>query len=307
MIYFINPSERGILENAGDRVPIGLCSIAGYLRTHGIESRIYDMNHIFTSVLINDIVNKTPEYVGISLYTTPLFNKVKSLSKTIREFSPKSKIIIGGYHPTALPETVQNLADYVVTGEGEQATLDIITQNVENKFVKRNVNLSNLTLPARDLLNMNNYNMKINGKRTGTLITSRGCCFDCIFCGKMDRTIRYNPLSLVEQEINQLINEYNYKNLYFLDDIFTVNKFRLKKITDMLKDKNITYRATTRADCRSLSRRSTRVLRDIASCAPRDRIMPGPSPWVSFSTVSSSAPDKGTTRRPPSRRRPRKL
>ncbi len=46
MIYLVNPNEKRILENAGDRMPIGLLSIAASLEERGEEVKVYDLNHV---------------------------------------------------------------------------------------------------------------------------------------------------------------------------------------------------------------------------------------------------------------------
>ncbi|KKK63582.1 hypothetical protein LCGC14_2992850, partial [marine sediment metagenome] len=46
MIYLVNPSEHRILENAGDRIPIGLLSMATQFNKQGERTKIFDLNHM---------------------------------------------------------------------------------------------------------------------------------------------------------------------------------------------------------------------------------------------------------------------
>ena len=56
-LYLVNPSEKRILDNAGDRVPIGLLNIASTTEKYGLETKVYDLNHDKPSDLFNDVEN----------------------------------------------------------------------------------------------------------------------------------------------------------------------------------------------------------------------------------------------------------
>lgn len=87
-VYLVNPSERNMLENAGDRMPLGLASIAAVLQTdHRIRTRIYDLNHVSVDRLVEDLKICQPEIVGISVFT-PTYNQAQSLARLVRENSP---------------------------------------------------------------------------------------------------------------------------------------------------------------------------------------------------------------------------
>jgi len=112
-------------------------------------------------------------------------------------------------------------------------------------------NINELPLPARDLLDMKNYNLMQDGKRTATLITSRGCTGVCAYCSRksLGNKFRANTPRKVIQEIKRLM-EYGYESFYFLDDMFTYDNERAEEIADLIikEGLNITFRITTRAD-----------------------------------------------------------
>ncbi len=238
MIYLVNPSEHRILENYGDRIPIGLLSIATQFNKQGATTKVYDLNHISNSHFLNSFSRDKPEIVGISVYTSPIAREARGLAKVLKG---KTKLVAGGYHATAMPESLPEF-DLVIQGEGENA---LSVMRISNGVAKlKQPNLNDLPDLDYDLLNMNNYQMQQSGKRTGTLITSRGCPYHCAFCVKLSDRVRHEPVDKVIRQANKLVS-LGFDSLYFLDDVFTLNPLRMKEIT---KNINVPFRVTTRVD-----------------------------------------------------------
>lgn len=243
MIYLINPSEKGILDNAGDRMPIGLLSIGTKLESMGYDVKLYDLNHSKLNDLKNDISHDSNSIVGISVYTSPLKDEAIRVAKELRPYS--KRLIAGGYHATAMPETLKEHFDAVVRGEGENSFNFAISQNgVITTMPPKLDKIPNINY---GLLNMNKYGIEQSGKRTATMITSRGCPFHCIYCGKMERKVRFEPIIKIRKQMRDL-KEYGFKSIYFLDDVFTLNNDRMEEITKFAKKIKMPFRVTTRAD-----------------------------------------------------------
>ena len=66
-------------------------------------------------------------------------NLAKELAQKIKLLHPKTKIMIGGIHPSLLPEEFIEIADHIVIGEGENVILDIVVrenhQNIQIIYV----------------------------------------------------------------------------------------------------------------------------------------------------------------------------
>jgi radical SAM superfamily enzyme YgiQ (UPF0313 family) len=81
-----------------------------------------------------------------------------------------------------------------------------------------------------------------------TIITSRGCPFNCAFCANISQAPRYRSPKNVIEEIKYLIDNYNCKHYRFIDDHLTQNKKRLEELCYLLEPLNINFRCTVRSD-----------------------------------------------------------
>jgi len=248
-VFLVSPSEKGILEDAGDRPPLGIAYIGGYLRENGHDVRLYDMNHIHIDELVLDVKEEKPDVVGVSLYTSPLYYNGMNLGKVIKQVNPEVKLVAGGYHSTVMPESTFPIFNQVVLGEGEYAMEKIARGDESEIVVGSLVDLVSLPKPARDLLPMEKYNMMQKGKRTATALTSRGCPNACAFCGNLpyNKKVRFTPINKITSELEELV-DLGYEGIYFYDELFTANKERVKKLTDRIKGMGLSYRIATRAD-----------------------------------------------------------
>jgi B12-binding domain/radical SAM domain protein len=129
--------------------------------------------------------------LGISFFTTQLW-EISSLVKTLRhKFSNKIMIIAGGPHPTGDPlRTLQLGFDIVVIGEGEETVCDIL------RGLKNNINLSLIKGIAyldrnkryqftgkRQLIDLDSFPpFPIKNAQFGAIEITRGCPYVCYYC-----------------------------------------------------------------------------------------------------------------------------
>ena len=202
-----------------------------------METRVFDLNHDNEEQMIQQYQIDQPSAVGISIYTSSSFPEAVRLAK---QFSTRT--IAGGHHATAMPYETLKHFDSVVIGEGENAIIEAINRG--GVIIAEPPELSSLPDIDYSFVNLDNYGINQSGKRTGTLITSRGCPYDCVFCGKLSRTVRFEPEDKVKRQIDTL-QDAGFESLYFLDDVFTLKKDRMKRILEHTK---VPYRVTTRAN-----------------------------------------------------------
>jgi radical SAM superfamily enzyme YgiQ (UPF0313 family) len=142
-------------------------------------------------------------------------------------------VVLGGIHPTALPEEASLHADAVVIGEAE-GTMHHLTNDFKTGKLKkfyRSTNrpdLKNLTLPRKDLLSGNKYYGEWD-----MIQTTRGCPFDCNFCSVSEffgQTYRTRPIPDVIKEIKQLKQLNSRTVIFIVDDNITGRPGYAKKL-----------------------------------------------------------------------------
>ena len=157
--------------------------------------------------------SKKYDLVGITCFT--LFaNQVYEIADKFRKLGVP--VVLGGYHPTALPKEAKKHADAVVIGEAENSfpqLLNDLESGALKPFYDNGIAKPEDIPPLRrDLLN---YKSFIDGIRI-----TRGCPKKCLFCSItyfFNHTYRKRPIKNVINEIKGLSK----KHLYIHDANFT--------------------------------------------------------------------------------------
>jgi len=261
--------------------PLGMCYVASYLKKYLNFDSIAVVEK--EQNLLEQIKKHRPEIVGISSVSLE-FNRTIELADAIKN-ELDVPIILGGPHITLIPQTMPQSVDIAVIGEGEQTMLELMRvhkkhgsfpkENIKNisgisfwdsgkiKLTKRRKliePLDRIPFPARNLLRMEEHYLKsrktISSTKIGrgtSIITSRGCPFNCAFCatrGIWGRGIRYHSARYIVNEISEIIDRYDVDGIFIFDDFFAGNKKRLREIVNLIKKEkiDIDFRCSTRAD-----------------------------------------------------------
>jgi len=96
--------------------------------------------------------------------------------------------------------------------------------------------LDSLPFPAFNKVNLKKYNNFPKKKRPlSSMITSRGCPYNCIFCShSMGKKWRPRSAENVAKEIEWQISEFGIKEILIYDDNFSLNRKRAEKICDLI-------------------------------------------------------------------------
>lgn len=171
--------------------------------------------------LVEDIdYSNSYDLVGITVMTAQA-DRAYQIADRFREMGVK--VILGGIHPTVLPDEAKEHADSVVIGEVEGLWEQILTDFETNSYKDfyRDASppdLKELIIPKYDNINMKPYVKRIGNKLpTMPIFSSRGCLFDCKFCSVnkvYGNNFKTRPISHVLSEIDSV----NGKYFFFLDD-----------------------------------------------------------------------------------------
>ncbi len=141
------------------------------------------------------------DLVGITCMTATA-NRSYQLSDMFRQRG--SKVVLGGIHPTILPQEAIQHADAVVIGEAEGCWADVINdfrkKKLQRFYYVPEPDLSRYPFPRRDF-----HIDKALFNCVG-LVTTRGCPYACEFCSVTDfygRRIRHRPVPMVVEDIRQ--------------------------------------------------------------------------------------------------------
>ena len=257
-ILLINPPITG--KKPSLLIPsLGLGYLASALIRQGLETKIIDapasgMDH---DAVVKQAIAAKPEIVGITS-TTPLSDSAYQLARKLRK--QVRFLILGGAHASAFGEKIFKECpefDFVFVGEAEESfaklAQKILTgdKNPELPGVVwpghgsdpvKIAALDQLAFPAWELMPMKNYRHPLfPGDQVATMISSRGCPYQCIFCDKSVCGSRFRPRSPdnVLKELEELQGKFGVRALIFYDDLFTLDSGRVIEICKQIIDRNL--------------------------------------------------------------------
>lgn len=196
-----------------------------------------------------------PDMIGINCLATIYHPEVIELSKHLKKRFPKKKIVVGGAHPTALPEKMlrdsEGSIDYVVIGEGESILSKLVEdsyrlENGKNKLYSAEL-LSEQEIPLLNPKFIKNIKYpKIplsaadtSGRKYIDIMFTRGCRENCFFCHspKMwKRVLRKMPIENVEKQLD-LLKKFDYEELIIQDDNFILDENYARQVMKLIKEK----------------------------------------------------------------------
>jgi len=262
-VLLINPSFTNVYGNYSPAAkvgvlwpPMGIAYLAANIEGDH-EVKVLDLE--LNPDLMKSLQSYNPDIVGVS-FTTPLINQALDVFERVKEFSSDIWTVAGGPHSSAVPDSVivSPFVDTVIVGEGERAFNKFLNnpcKGIMNAEPLIN-DLDTIEYPARDLLDNQKYIWSVPGKGVrplASLITSRGCPFQCIFCSQkviFGNKVRYRSVSNVIGEIRLVVEKYGIKHFSILDDTLGLHHERTFELCDRIisEEFNITFEGYTRVD-----------------------------------------------------------
>ena len=261
------------LSNEGDDENLSVSTFNDLMLQHHMYAEaLNDTDNKIWQEIATIFTNIKPDIVGITVMSAKLHSAIK-VAQILKGINPACTMVFGGSHATIAPDELLSFdaVDFVVRGEGEHTLLELCNKinQKNNDFTSINglsfkyegkvihnparaleKDINKFPFPDReDFLGIDQYSKD----KISSIVSSRGCPYDCTFCGAKTtwtRKVRYRDVGSIIDEIIMLKNKYMVPSYYFWDDSFTVNRKRTEELLDkiILNKIDLPWTCTTRAD-----------------------------------------------------------
>ncbi|MEE9592117.1 MAG: radical SAM protein, partial [Thermoplasmata archaeon] len=274
----------------GPYAPLGPLYIASCLREADIQPSFFDGTHAtglrsFAAVLDAE----RPRVLGVYATVISRHIALRMAKVAQRRGIP---VVAGGPDPSADPDAYldSGLVDVVARGEGEVSAVNLGRHYLESSpsdlhdiqglSMRENggiihtpdqpyiEDLDRVPYPARDLMDWSAYEAttrRFHGMSQLTLMTARGCPFQCTWCCKpiFGAQYRHRSPGNVVGEMLEVKGRYRPGMLRFADDILTINRRKFMELADGIEraGAQIPFECLTRVDL--VDEEVLRRLRDI--------------------------------------------
>jgi anaerobic magnesium-protoporphyrin IX monomethyl ester cyclase len=252
----------GDLDTDFYQIPYGLLSLAANAIRAGHQVKVLNLSNRTWSDVEQIIAQLDAQLFGLSCWTANR-RGVELVSTLIKRNHPGSYVVIGGPHATPLAKPILerwSAVDCVVLGEGEITFLELAerlqsgqsTSGLAGALAREQRSI--VAGPKRpavtrldDLASVQDY------FSTHILMTSRGCPWNCTFCGaetSWGRGFRSLSVPRVLDAIQEALERVQPRILLIKDDTFTANKRRVLDICTGIRERslNFSWSCDTRVD-----------------------------------------------------------
>ncbi|MEZ4768409.1 MAG: radical SAM protein [Caldilineales bacterium] len=255
---------------------LGLLYVSSHLKAKGFDVEVFDTTFSAWDAFEQHMRAVRPPLVGI--YTNLMTKqRVLQMLPLFRELG--SRVILGGPEPPYYAEDYLAAgADIVAVGEGEltleeliphlarhgmaglEQVRGIVYRDGAGRIVRTGPrpqipDLSAQPWPDREAIDLERYLQTWHthhGVRSVSLITARGCPYTCTWCSHsvFGETHRRRSVADVVDEVAWLAERYNPDQLWYADDVFTINRRWFLQYAEALKARGlrIPFECISRAD-----------------------------------------------------------
>lgn len=273
--YFLeeDAKEQAIMK---PYVPLGILYLASHLRSRDLDVEVFDTTFASWEDLLKILWTGEPSILGVyaNLMTRTSVVRILQAAK-----EAGWQTVVGGPEPASyIEEYLAAGADVVIIGEGE-ITLEEVVPILRSRSFHLLGRVNGIAFrgedgslhrtlpraqipdidaqpwPSRELVPIERY-LKTwrqhHGAGSVSLITARGCPYDCQWCshavyGRTHR--RRKPVSVVD-EVEWILDRYSPDMIWMADDVFTIHHAWLQQYAAEMKRRSlrIPFECISRAD-----------------------------------------------------------
>jgi anaerobic magnesium-protoporphyrin IX monomethyl ester cyclase len=231
----------------------GLCGISSCLKNAGHEVFLIDLRTLTGwDEYQQKIAAIRPGAACITMMSCD-FDAGLACAELAHRVDPSIKTIVGGPHPSIVPEDVAACRDfdYILQGEGEISVPELISAIEEGRPTVRMIrgtppDLDTLPYPDRELFGPHEIPIPLPGFAPPfmTFIAGRGCRYNCSFCQPAERKIfgpkvrRRSPENFVG-ELIECQDRYGYESYLIHDDCLLEDILWVEEFCRLLKSHGI--------------------------------------------------------------------
>lgn len=285
--FFIKNDHKQLKEKFKPYPPLATLYAAGLLRNRGYNVSLFDaVLSDGIEQFISSLKTHCPDYLIIyeddfNFLTKMCLSHVRESTLSMVRSATKyvKATVVHSSDATDNPKAyLENGADYVITGEGDQTLLELLdalsnekdrrydypcgiiytdaygsTVYTERRTTMRN--LDSLPQPAWDLVDFDRYRTawkQRHGFFSLNMVTTRGCPYKCNWCAKPiwgQQYVSHTP-EFIANQLETLVTIASPDHIWFADDIFGLKKGWIERFAELINEKNICtdYMIQSRAD-----------------------------------------------------------
>jgi len=247
-------------------VQMQIAALSAFLKKCGHEVRYLeivvfsgDTFDEYKDVVKQEMKVSQPDLVGFSSYDMNCYF-ILDCANFIKNYYPKTKIIVGGHHASMAPEFYmrKESIDYVCIGEGEYVLGELLESLSEGNGARsiKGLCLRDSTrkiiyngareleadldgLPFIDRSVVNSQQLELDYL---PMFAGKGCPYSCTYCANNsikrlypnpNKYVRYRSPEEIIEEIKECKNIYEFNYVFFYDDIFALNYKWLQRFGEL--------------------------------------------------------------------------
>lgn len=286
--YFLG-EDRHEQEIMRPYPPLGLLYLSSHLKAAGVGVDIFDSTFEDREAFSAHLERTSPSIVGI--YCN-LMTRRTVIEMTRLAHEQGARVVLGGPEPASYAEEyLSRDADIIVVGEAELTMEELVPrllgegsgnlEDIDGIIYRRDddeivhtasrqpvADLDSQPWPDRSAIDINAYVetwRRHHGTGSVSLITARGCPFQCSWCshGVFGYSHRRHSPAATAEEVRSIVDSYDPDMLWYADDVFTINKKWIRDYAVELRRRNlrVPFEAISRED--RLDEEMVRVLAEM--------------------------------------------
>jgi len=228
-------------------LPVGIGYLAQAVEDAGFQYQVCDVNLQSNDEIVQKVHDNNPRFVGCGTMSYEVSMNYHLLQK-IRALMPEVTVVLGGPHAIAAHREIFaecDAVDIVVEGEGEESIVSLL-QGTETTMIpgvltrsspdgaipRRLLDIDKVAFPKYNQFDLEKYG------DTVYLASSRGCVYECSFCGApkfLGRKWRAFTVRRIIEEFNYWYAR-GYRKFYFSDSLFVLDKQRVVEFCRYIVD-----------------------------------------------------------------------